>query len=100
SWWPERSGQRVVLFGFGGHRLGLGHPAISSARKSHFFADLVGGVVIEFGKLPVMEDAEVVELLLDRAGYAGEFLEIVGCTAWPGETLEGRRLWCRRNFLA
>jgi len=59
---------------------------------------LVRGVVIEFGELPVMEDAEVVELLLDRAGHAGELLEIVGGTARPGKTLEGRRLRRHRDF--
>src|ERR1700684_4517210 len=35
------SGQRVALFGFRGHRLGLGYPAIGPARKSDLFADLV-----------------------------------------------------------
>src|ERR1700716_4360433 len=79
-------------FGFRGHRLGLGHPAVGAAWQSDFFADLVRGIVVEFGQLPVMEDAEVVELLLDRAGYAGELLEIVGGAARPGQTLEGRRL--------
>src|SRR5665647_2547943 len=99
--WPENSGHAALaLFGFRGHRLGLGDPAIGARRKSDFFADLVGGVVIEFGELPVVEDAEVVELLLDRAGHAGELLEIVGRTARTGETLEARRLRCRGNFLA
>src|SRR6202163_4502246 len=89
-----------ALFGFRGHRLGLGHPAVGAAWQSDFFADLVRGVVVEFGQLPVMEDAEVVELLLDRAGYAGELLEIVGGTARPGQTLEGRRLRRHRNLFA
>src|SRR6202051_176594 len=84
--------RRVALFGFRGHRLGLGHPAIGARRKSDFFADLVGGVVIEFGELPIVEDAEVVELLLDRAGHAGELLEVVGSSPRPGEPLEARRL--------
>src|SRR6202043_740511 len=92
--------RRVALLGFRGHRLGLGHPAIGARRKSDFFADLVGGVVIEFGELPIVEDAEVVELLLDRAGHAGELLEIVGAAARPGETLEPGRLRRRRNRLA
>src|ERR1700677_354820 len=98
--WPEWSRPTRSLFGLGGHRLGMGHPAIGSARKSGLFADLVRGVVIEFGELPVMEDAEVVELLLDRAGHAGELLEIVGRAPRPGETLEARGLRCCRNFLA
>src|SRR5713226_2735735 len=89
-----------ALFGFRGHRLGLGDPAIGSAREPDLFADLVRGVVIEFGQLPVMEDAEVVELLLDRAGHAGELLEIVCGAARPRKTLEADGLRRRRNFLA
>src|SRR3979411_1439089 len=89
-----------AAFGFAGHRLGLGHPAVGAAWQSDFFADLVRGIVVEFGQLPVMEDAEVVELLLDRAGYAGELLEIVGGAARPGQTLERRRLRRHRDFFA
>src|SRR6202158_5828128 len=90
---------RSALFRFRGHRLGLGHPAIGSARKSDLFADLVGGVVIEFGQLPVVEDAEIVELLLDRAGHAGELLEIVCRTPRPRKTLGDRSLRRHRNLL-
>src|ERR1039458_1541481 len=36
----------LTLFGFRGHRLGLGYPAIGPARKSDLFADLVRGVAI------------------------------------------------------
>src|ERR1700732_4465465 len=61
-----------ALLGFRGQRLGLGYPAIGAGRKPDLFADLMGGIVIEFGQLPVVEDAEVVELFLDRAGHAGE----------------------------
>src|SRR6202000_2739868 len=61
-------------------------------------ADLVGGVVSALRQLPVVEDAEIVELLLDRAGHSGELLEIVRGTARPGKALEaGRSLW--RGFL-
>src|SRR6185295_15757155 len=81
-------------------RLGLGNPAIGAARKSNLFTDLVRGVVIEFGELPVVEDAEVVELLLDRTRYAGELLEVVGGATRPSQTLEAGRLRCRRNLLA
>src|ERR1700682_3048185 len=100
SAWPEGSGRCVGLFGFRGHRLGLGYPAIGARRKSDFFADLVGGVVIEFGELPIMEDAEVVELLLDCTGHAGELLEIIGSTTWAGQALEADGLRRSRNFLA
>ena len=44
--------------------------------------------MIELGELPVVEDAEVVELLLDRARHARELLEVVGGAARTGETLE------------
>src|SRR5918995_2920382 len=87
-----------ALFRFRGHRLGLGYPAIGAVRKPDLFADLVRGIVIEFGKLPVMEDAEIVELLLDRAGHAGELLEVVGGTARPGNALETRGLRRRPDF--
>ena len=95
-----RKGPASALFGFGGQCLGLSHPTIGPRRKPDFFADMVRGVVIEFGQLPVMENAEVVELLLDRAGHAGELLEIVGAAARPRKTLEAGGLRRRRNFLA
>src|SRR3977135_3683222 len=98
SCWPE--GPANALFGFRGHRLGLGHPPIGAGRKADFFANFVGGVVIEFGQLPIVEDTEIVELLLDRTGRACELLEIVGGAARARQTLEAGRLWCRRNFLA
>ena len=80
------------LLGFRGQRLGLGYPGIGTARQTNVFADLVRGVVIEFGKLPVVEDAEVVELLLDRAGDARKLLEIVGGAPRSREPLEAGRL--------
>src|SRR5205085_1900186 len=64
---------RVVL-GVG-ERLGLGDPGVGPARQTDFFADLVRRVVVELGELPEVEDAEVVQLLLDRTGHAGELLE-------------------------
>src|ERR1700680_1861913 len=72
---PE--GPTAALFGFRGQCLGLGHPAIGSRRKPDFFADPVGGVVIEFGPLPIMEDAGVLELLFYCAGTAGALSWIV-----------------------
>src|ERR1700761_5000787 len=70
-WWcrPEIPAG-IWLFRFSGKRLGLRHPGVGAGRQADFFADLVGGVVVQFGKLPVMEDAEIVELLLDGAGHA------------------------------
>src|SRR3977135_3003718 len=89
-----------TLLGFGGHRLGLGDPAVGTARKSNLFTDLVRGVVIEFGELPVVEDAKIVELLLDRAGHAGKFFQVVGSDTRAGKALEADRLRRRRDFLA
>src|SRR3954449_3574065 len=89
----------VTLFRFRGQRLGLGDPAIGAGRKSDFFADLVRGVVVEFGELPVVEDAEIVELLLDRPRHAGELLEVVGSATRTGQTLEADGLRSRRDFL-
>src|SRR5580692_11259614 len=81
-----------LLFRFSGKRLGLGHPSVCAARKADLFADLVGRIVIEFGQLPVVENAEIVELLLNGAGHAGELLEIVGRTARTRQTLEAGSL--------
>src|SRR6476469_5894943 len=97
----RRAGHPALqLFRFRGQRLGLGDPAIGAARKSDLFTDLVRGVVIEFGELPVVEDAEVVELLLDRTRHAGELLEVVGGAARACQTLEAGRLRSCWNFLA
>src|ERR1700742_2983399 len=96
--WPHQRPSRELLR-FRGQRLGLGDPGIGAARKSDLFADLVRGVVIELGELPVMEDAEVVELLLDRTRHAGELLEVVGGAARTGQALEARRLGGRRKLL-
>src|SRR6202158_914395 len=46
----------VALFRFRRHRLGLGNPAIGAGRQADLFTDLVSGVVIEFGQLPVVEN--------------------------------------------
>src|SRR5436190_23562934 len=89
----------LQLFRFRGQRLGLGNPAIGAARKSDLFTDLVRGVVVEFGELPVVEDAEIVELLLDRTRHAGELLEIVGGATRTCQTLEAGRLRSGRDFL-
>src|SRR5215212_11483059 len=89
-----------LLFRFRDQRLGLGDQGIGAARKTNLFTDLVRGIVVEFGELPVVEDAEVVELLLDRPRHAGELLEVVGGAARTGQALEAGRLRGCRNFLA
>ena len=96
----EPATRRYQLFRFRDQRLGLRDPGIGPARKTDLFTDLVRGVVIEFGELPVMEDAEVVELLLDRTRHAGELLEVVGGAARTGQTLEAGGLGSCRNFFA
>ena len=68
--------------------LRLGDPAVDAAGQSDLFADLVRRLGAELGDLPVVEDAEVVELLLDRRRHAGELLEVVGDAARPGQRLE------------
>src|SRR4051794_7091112 len=81
-----------------GERLGLGDPRVGPARQTNLFADLVRAVVVELGKLPVVEDAEVVELLLDRTRDAGELLEIVGGATRAGQSLELRGSQCGRKL--
>ena len=79
------------LFRFRSQRLGLGNPGISAARKTDLFTDLVRGIVVELGELPVVENTEVVELLLDRTRHAGKLLEVVGGAARTGQPLEAMR---------
>src|SRR5579862_6160118 len=79
------------LFRFRGERLGLSHPGIGAGRKADFFADLVGGVMIELGELPVVEDAKIVELLLDGARHASQLLEVVRSATRTGQALETSR---------
>src|SRR5271165_6639591 len=57
------------------------------------------GVVIELGQLPVVEHAEVVELLLDRTRHALQLLEVVGGAARTGQALEAGRLRRGRDLL-
>ncbi len=54
---------------------------------------------IEFRDLPIVEDAEVVELLLDRGRHTGELLEIVGHATRTGKCLEPKTLSLRRHRL-
>src|SRR5689334_7995260 len=79
-------GERPNLFGR--QFLGLYDPAIDAAGQSDLFADVVRGLRIELGDLREVEDAEVVELLLDRRRHAGQLLEIVCNTARARQLLE------------
>src|SRR3954452_21554530 len=68
---------------FGRKLLRLLYPARHTARQADLFADAMRIRIVELGDLLVVEDAEIVELLLDRGGNTGELLEIVGNTARP-----------------
>src|SRR5262249_60737319 len=70
--------------------LGLGDPAVDATRQSHLFANIVGGGGAEAGDLPVMEDAEVVELFLNRRRHPGKLLEVVCDPARTGKRLKAR----------
>src|SRR6201987_511319 len=95
----SKAGRRIGLFRFRSERLGLSNPGVGAARQADLFADLVCGIVIELGELPVVENAEIVELLLDRTRYAGELLEVVGRTARTRKALEaGGLLRCGKLF--
>ena len=94
-------------FRFGAEFLRLGDPALDPPRQADRLADLVGRLGAEGRDLPVMEDAEIVELLLDRRGYAGQLLEIVGDPTRARKRLEaefaggrrrGRKLFDDRRF--
>src|SRR5437764_296943 len=68
----------------------LSDPAFHAAGQADFLADGMGGVGAEPRDLPVMEDAEIVEFLLDRRRHVGELLEIVGDPARAGQHLVAR----------
>src|ERR1700693_2933721 len=74
----------------GGEFLGLCDPTLHAAGQSHLLADLVRGLGPERGDLPIVEDAEIVQLLFDRGRYVGELLEIVGDPTGAGKHLVAR----------
>src|ERR1700688_629094 len=82
----------------GGEVLGLCDPAFHAAGQDDLLADLVRGLGRERGDLPIVEDAEVVELLLDRGRDVGEFLEVVGDPTGSGEDLVTRIVGRRRQI--
>src|SRR5215510_1521594 len=61
--------------------LRLRDPPFDATGKSHFFADLVGVLRHQLGDLRVVEDAEIVEALLDGARHASELAQIVSGAA-------------------
>src|SRR5208337_1708888 len=69
---------RMTELLFCGQLLGLRDPTVHAAGQPGFLADLASGVCTEPGDLPIVEDAEIVELLLDRRRHVMELLEIIG----------------------
>src|SRR3954471_1922822 len=86
-WTPGIYAGRDVCRLFGRQFLGLGDPAADAAGQTDLFANVVRGLLVQFGELLIMEDAEVVELLLDGRRDAGELLEIVRLAARTGQRL-------------
>src|SRR6187200_2143656 len=76
------------LFRVRGDGLGLRDPAFDATGQSDFLADLVGGGGLEVCDLPIMEDAEIVELLFDRRRDPDKLLQVVGDAARAGQRLE------------
>src|SRR5882724_6181161 len=76
-----------------GQLFGLGDPTLDAAGQSDLFANVVSRFRAELGDLRVMEDAEVVELLLDRRRNAGELLQVVGDAARAGQRLKAETLF-------
>src|ERR1700674_5630239 len=79
--------------------LGLGDPPLDPAGEPDSLADLVGVLRGDLGDLPEMEDAEIVEHLLDGRRYARELLEVVGDPARTGQRLETVADRLRRHLL-
>src|SRR5262245_31939114 len=67
--------------------LRMGNPAFHAAGEPDLLTNLVRGLGSKARDLPVVEDAKIVELLLDRGRDMPELLEVVGNSAWPGEHL-------------
>src|SRR5262245_4128593 len=67
--------------------LRMGNPAFHAAGQPDVLANFVSGRGLKARDLPVVEDAKIVELLLDRGRDMPELLEVVGNSAWPGEHL-------------
>src|SRR2546430_10641170 len=76
----------------------LRDPAFHPAGQSNFLADLAGSVGPEPCNLPVVEDPEIVELLLDGGRYMVKLREIVGDAARAGQHLVAGPLGGRRQL--
>src|SRR5215470_13482267 len=67
--------------------LRMANPAFHAAGQPDLLTNLVRGLGRKARDLPIVEDAKIVELLLDRGRDMPELLEVVGNSAWPGEHL-------------
>src|SRR5260221_1268740 len=74
----------------------LRDPALHPAGQSDLLTDRAGSVGPEPRDLPVVEDTEVIELLLDRRRDMVQLLEIVGDAARSGQHLVTGTFGCRR----
>src|SRR5438270_8473234 len=70
--------------------LGFGDPTVHAARQPDFLADLARGIRTETCDLPVVENAKIIELLLDRRRHVSELLEIIRNPARSGQHLVAR----------
>src|SRR5215471_17345650 len=82
-----------------GQFLRLRDPALDPGRESDLLADRAGCFGPEPCDLPIMEDAEIVELLLDRGRDVMELFEIIGDAARTGENLVARPFSRWRQFI-
>src|SRR5688572_12280820 len=82
--------------------LRLRDPAFHPAGQSKLFTDLVGGFGPEARNLPVMEYAQIVELLFDCRRHVMQLLEIIGYATGTRKYFVaravggGRKLFCDR----
>src|SRR5215470_17882902 len=79
--------------------LRLGNPAFHAAGQPDFLADLVRGLGSKTRDLPVVEDAKIVELFLDRGRDMPKLLEVVGNATRPGQHLIAGVVGSRRQLL-
>src|SRR5262249_50739030 len=62
------------------------------SRQADLLADIMGGGRAEAGDLPIVEDAQIVELLLDRGRHPGKLLEVVGDPTWTGQRFKAQSI--------
>src|SRR5262249_5113383 len=83
-----RDGDRKSLLSLPAQFLGLSNPAVDAAGQTDFFAHFIGGGRAQSGTFPEVENAEVIELLLDCRRDAMQLLEVIRNAAGARQTLE------------